>query len=428
MSDSRVFEAFLKQGNVCTDTRSIIPGAIFFALKGDNFNGNKFAKTALDDGCSLAVIDEKEFALDDENYILVDNCLKALQNLARQYRHHLGIKVIGLTGSNGKTTTKELCHAVLAKKYNVLATKGNLNNHIGVPLTLLSIKKEHELAIVEMGANHTEEIAQLCEIADPDYGLITNIGKAHLEGFGGIEGIIKGKGELFEYLEKTDGKTFLNTQLPHLNDMASENDTMEYQSEGGVYNICIEQRTPLLNFSWKNRGAKSFVESKLTGDYNIHNMAAAIAIGDFFEVEAHDISEALSSYYPENNRSQLEDTGRNLLIKDAYNANPTSVENALHNLSNMDSYGKFFILGDMLELGDSAKMEHEEIIDLAVSLNLRGILIGPCFKSLETISEYKSFIDTTEAKEHLKVLNLEAKTILIKGSRGIKLEELYKLF
>jgi len=422
-----IYHAYLQSGQkICTDTRKIEKGALFFALRGPNFNANELAQKAIDEGCSFAIIDDVNFT-NVANTILVNDVLKTLQDLANHHRRQLTIPVLGITGSNGKTTSKELINAVLAKKFKTLATQGNLNNHIGVPLTLLSITKEHEFAIVEMGANHQGEINMLCEIAEPDYGVITNIGKAHLEGFGGIEGVKKGKSEMYRYIAKKNGKIFLHGDDDVLQELAKENDKITYGTKK-LYDVVgkLKQEDEKVQFAWKTRynaselQAAPFVSTQIVGVYNYYNLLCAACIGNFFKVDENLINEALSEYEPSNNRSQLHKTQRNTLILDYYNANPTSMRAAIENFAQLQLPNKYLILGDMLELGDESIQEHMAIVDLLKEKNLNDYsLVGPIFKG---ITSANSYLDSNEAKAHLNNLNLNGKTILIKGSRGIKLE------
>jgi len=421
MHEKKILELFLRYKAICTDTRKIIPNAIYFALKGANFNGNIFAKQALESGCSFAIVDEEEYIL-DHRFIFVKDVLTSLQRLSQNYRSQLdNIIVIGLTGSNGKTTTKELIRDVLRKKFNVFATHGNLNNHIGVPLSLLAIKPIDDFAIIEMGANHVKEIELLSAISQPDFGLITNIGKAHLEGFGGIEGVAKGKAELFDFLRSENKQAFVNIGLPWMKDLKIGLDCIEYKSLGGKYNIRITQSTPTLSFSCLVENKKYSIATNFTGEYNIHNLVAAMVIGLYFEVKPEDIFEALSNYLPENSRSQITITEKNTLILDAYNANPTSLENALINLANMDGK-KYFIIGDMLEMGEHSAKEHLYILELIKKLNLEGIVVGEHFIEAAK-GDVLSFENNVSAKVFLQEKRIKNHTILIKGSRGIQLEK-----
>lgn len=368
MKLSALYQIFLDCQLVTTDSRNCPEGSLFIALKGESFNGNAFAGKALETGCAYAVIDESEYAIEgDQRYILVDDCLQTLQQLANYHRRQLGTRVIGITGTNGKTTTKELISAVLSRSHNILYTLGNLNNHIGVPSTLLRLKTEHDLAVIEMGANHPGEIKFLSEIAEPDCGIITNVGKAHLEGFGSFEGVIKTKGELYDFLRKKEGSTvFIHHDNAYLMNIAEGLNLIPYGTEDDLYvNGRITGNSPYLTFEWKaGKDGKSYqVQTQLIGEYNFPNALAAITIGRFFGVEDAKINEALSGYTPQNNRSQLKKTDDNTLIIDAYNANPTSMMAALQNFRNMEVPHKMLILGDMRELGAESAAEHQKIAD-----------------------------------------------------------------
>lgn len=410
---------FQKSHQVCTDTRTVQPGDLFFALKGDRFDGNQFAQQALDAGASLAVVDDPSVATDDR-FVLVENVLQALQQLATAYRRTLPAVVIALTGSNGKTTTKELMHAVLAQQYITQSTPGNFNNHIGVPLTLLSLKPETEMAIIEMGANHQREIALLASIAEPDYGLITNIGDAHLEGFGGREGVRKGKGELFDYLRENAGTALVNTDLEHLEELAEGIEVIQYSMAETDLNLRANPDELSLHFKWDSPSGTQHVTSAMTGAYNLPNFAAAIAVGLNFDISAQLITEALSAYRPTNQRSEIVITDQNRIILDAYNANPSSMDAALRNLASMKD-NTFFIIGDMLELGEETRSAHQRAIDLAVELGLDGWVVGETFA--ETPGPFPHFPDAESVRHKLESAPLSGKLILVKGSRGIRLEE-----
>jgi len=414
-----IFKKFLEVRSVTTDTRNVQKNDIFFALKGDNFNGNHFAQQALDLGASLVIIDEDVNVISDR-MIRVESSLTALQSLAKRYRETFDFPVIGITGSNGKTTTKELMREVLSMKYKTFATHGNLNNHIGVPLSLLAIPANCEIAIIEMGANHQKEIASYCEYAMPDYGVITNIGKAHMEGFGGVEGIIKGKGELFDYVSSHNGMCLVNTELVHLDKMAEPIQHKKYGFKSGGFQLEIVAEHPTLSFEFSSPSddRKYICHSQMAGTYNLYNMATAIAVGHEFGVSSEQMCKAISSYIPENNRSQWWDSGKNKVILDAYNANPSSMEAALVNLSKMEN--TYFIIGDMFELGEYAELEHRKIIDLTEKLNLQGIFIGKYFQSVGATE----LSNAQQALEYLRFNEVKGKIVLLKGSRGMRLEQL----
>lgn len=432
MSLSALYQIFLKCQLVTTDSRNCPDGSLFIALKGGSFNGNAFAGKALESGCAYAIVDEKEYAVEgDERYILVDDCLQTMQQLANYHRRQLGTRVIGITGTNGKTTTKELIAAVLMRKLNVLFTQGNLNNHIGVPATLLRLKEEHDLAVIEMGANHPEEIKFLCEIAEPDYGIITNVGKAHLEGFGSFEGVIKTKGELYDFLreksnslsKKEDSCIFIHHDNPWLMNIAGGLKQVPYGTQDDLYvNGRITGNSPYLAFEWKagKDGELHRIQTQLIGEYNFPNALAAVTIGRFFGVEAEEIDEALAGYTPQNNRSQLQQTEDNTLIIDAYNANPTSMMAALQNFRNMTVPHKMLLLGDMRELGAESLSEHQKIADYIEESGFDEVwLVGEQFASVS--HPFKTYADVQEVINELKSNKPKGYTILIKGSNGIKL-------
>jgi UDP-N-acetylmuramoyl-tripeptide--D-alanyl-D-alanine ligase len=418
-----IYSQFLLSGKVTTDTRKLEEGSIFFALKGPSFNGNLFAKLALDSGCSMAVVDE-EVGFTHPNLIRVKNVLEALQGIALLYRRSLKIPFLAITGSNGKTTTKELVRDVLQKKFKVHATKGNLNNHIGIPLTILSIPKDCEFAVIEMGANHQNEIKSYCEYSEPDFGLITNIGKAHLEGFGGIEGVKKGKKELYDYLNQHGGYIFCNTELDAIKEITTGLKNLlpfGYAVEGFRVNLMAE--TPAVVYSSELNGERSEYHTNLAGGFNLQNIISAIAIGRYFGVQENKIHEAITEYNPENNRSQIVQTSRNKLIMDAYNANPSSLENALISLSHQKNADCYFVIGDMLELGIEGEEEHRKILKKINELELEGITVGPIFYALQKELGTRGFHTNEEARAFLEQTLLNNKLILIKGSRGIRLEE-----
>ena len=421
-----LYQVFLQCGSVITDSRNVRPGSLFFGLQGDVFDGNLFASAALQNGAAFAVVDNPAVCL-DSRYILVDDVLESLQELARLHRRRSDAVIIGLTGSNGKTTTKELTGAVLASSYKTVMTPGNLNNHIGVPLTILAINENTEFAVVEMGANHQGEINALCEIADPDYGIITNIGKAHLEGFGGFEGVIKAKSELYRYLKKKNGPVFYNNGNSLLSDLSESMERISYGT--GPDAMCsgkILESFPALRIMWNFQDKmKGEIETHLPGEYNFENVMAAICVGAYFNVKANKITESIQNYRPNNNRSQQYETGRNTLILDAYNANPSSMKAALENFSRVSATHKLAILGDMMELGEYARAEHEEIIRLLKSLNFDNtILIGGNFCRAAAGSGFLCFQDTEEADKWMSEHPINDQTILVKGSRKMALEKL----
>ena len=410
-------------GGVTTDSRNCPQGSLFVALKGENFDGNRFAASALEKGCAYAVVDDAACCpAGDSRYVLVDDCLHALQQLARHHRRVLGTPLIGITGTNGKTTTKELTAAVLARSHRVLCTQGNLNNHIGVPLTLLALKPEHTLAVVEMGASHPGDIKELVDIAEPDCGLITNVGKAHLQGFGSLEGVMRTKGELYDFLRtRPDAFIFLHKDDPDLCRMAGELPALCYGSDPELY-VCgrLLSCSPFLRFAWKGAEDWHEVQTLLIGSYNLPNALAAVAVGRRFGVSEADICDALSAYVPRNNRSQLRRTSCNVLIIDAYNANPTSMRAAIDNFARMEAPHKMLILGDMLELGADSALEHQRIVDHLASYGLTDVvLVGAQFGA--TRHSCPSFPDVAGLSDWLQTHKPVGKTILIKGSNGIRL-------
>lgn len=420
-----IYKLFQKCQSVTTDSRNCIPGSIFFALKGGSFNGNNFAVQALDAGCSYAIVDESQ-AVKDDRFILVDDCLKALQALARHHRKVCGIPIIGITGTNGKTTTKELIAAVLGRKYKLIYTQGNLNNHIGVPLTLLRLRPEHQIAVIEMGANHPGEIKELTGIADPDYGLITNVGKAHLEGFGSFEGVIRTKGELYDYIRNKGGKIFINLENPYLKSIAKDIEEIPYATKEG-YSLWGEaiSSSPFLRLRWFTNFDEKAGEAQtnLIGSYNLENALAAVCIGNYFGISQENIREALEAYVPTNNRSQLKHTEQNTLIIDAYNANPTSMRAAINNFKQYEAEYKAVILGGMRELGDQSEEEHKRLTLLLAESNFdRVFLIGEEYKNVN--ADYPVFENAENFIEYLKEQPLQGYTILLKGSRLNHLESI----
>ena len=425
MNIEQLYNLFKINQSISTDTRAIVKGSLFFALKGDNFNGNKFAEVALKKGASYAIIDEEKYKLNDK-MILVENVLVTLQNLATYHRKYLKLPIISLTGSNGKTTTKELINAVLSKKYNTSATVGNLNNHIGVPLTLLKMNSSTEIGIVEMGANHLKEIELLTNIALPDYGYITNFGKAHLEGFGSLKGVIKGKTELYDYLKKENKVAFINSEDNIQLEKSKELNIITFGQKDADYVIEYEKADPFVVLKLNNK----IIESKLIGNYNFNNIAAAIALGRYFKVSDKLIKEAIENYNPTNNRSQIIHKGTNKIILDAYNANPSSMKVALENLSDLTDNCKIAILGDMFELGVEAETEHQKIADLVQRLDITTIyLLGENFYKIKSNNEkIRKFISFEKFKEVFNSSLVENSTILIKASRGMALERLLEDF
>ncbi|SBV97647.1 UDP-N-acetylmuramoyl-tripeptide--D-alanyl-D-alanine ligase [uncultured Dysgonomonas sp.] len=422
MEISELYKIYKQYPEVSTDTRNSPKDSIFFALKGANFNGNEYAERAIDSGCSYAIVDESKYAT-RPNIILVEDCLDILQKLANHHRKQLKTPVIGITGTNGKTTTKELITSVLSQEYNVLATQGNLNNHIGVPLTLLRIKKEHEIAIIEMGASHVGEIKVLSEMAMPNYGVITNIGHAHIEGFGSYENVIKAKGELYEYIRSTrDGKIFIDYDNSLLREMSEGITSIYYGLEEDLFiSGKVLSIRPFLEFEWKFGSRRNKVKTNLIGEYNLSNALAAITIGKYLGVKASLICKAIEEYQPTNNRSQLKETDRNMLIIDAYNANPTSMHAALENFDHMDVNHKVLILGDMKELGPDTDLEHQKVADYVSHHNFdRVIFVGDNFSRITT--DYPRFKDLDSLKYYLKENPIADSYILLKGSRGVQLE------
>lgn len=426
-SIEQLYKLFRKNPSVSTDTRRIKPGSLFFALKGEHFNGNSFASSALANGAAFAVIDEPDFQ-ENERYILVPDVLKALQELALHHRRHLKIPFIAITGSNGKTTSKELVRAVLSTTYQTHYTNGNLNNHIGVPLTLLEVKESHEIAVIEMGANHQQEIEFLCSLAEPTHGLITNIGKAHLEGFGGLEGVKKGKGELYAFLKSHGHPIFIHADQPALRELLGDyKNFISYGSDHG-YTISGEliNHGSLVTFQWikKNTPARYQVKTNLTGDYNLSNLLAAVCVGDYFKVEAASINQAISGYIPGNQRSQVTQAGSNTLVIDAYNANPTSMEAALNNFNEHYSGKKMVILGDMLELGKDSQREHAAIVEMVGRMKLDVVvLVGTNFLAYASSINSQFFPDSEAATAWIRKQEFKDMHILIKGSRGLKMEK-----
>ena len=416
-----LYDRYLQNPKICTDTRKIKTGCLFFALNGPHFNGNEFANEAIKKGASYAIVDDELYAKDDR-YILVTDALTTLQELARFHRKKLKCKVIGITGSNGKTTSKELCLEVLKKKYNTMATSGNLNNHIGVPLSILSIGTDTEIAIIEMGANHINEIEFLCGIVQPDYGVITNVGKAHLEGFGSLEGVLQAKTELYRYLATKDAPVFVKDNNYVLIDkIPKECPIIRYgELKDSNYIIKSNGAQPFVNVLLN----ETQIQSQLIGDYNFDNIALSIAIGMEFGLEKIDIKEAIESYVASNNRSQIIKTNTNTILLDAYNSNPMSLQKAIQNLENIKHENKVMILGDMFELGEETNIEHQKIIDQCIKSEVSNVfLVGKIFNAINN-TKYSSFDNTGDLVELLKTKAIENAFILIKGSRGMKLEQM----
>ncbi|PKR80669.1 UDP-N-acetylmuramoyl-tripeptide--D-alanyl-D-alanine ligase [Brumimicrobium salinarum] len=425
---TELFKLFYDCGQVSTDTRKIEYNDLFIALKGENFDGNEYAEKAIEKGAKYAIVDDQSKA-DNKQIFHVENSLVFLQKLAEHHRKSLDIPVIGITGTNGKTTTKELTAAVLSQKYNVLFTEGNLNNHIGVPLTLLKLTPEHEIAIIEMGASKIGDIKELTDIAHPTHGIITNIGHAHIEGFGSPKNIVKTKTELYKAIEEDEGRLFINVEDEVLiKHKPSSCPTSTYGlRENADISGEILALDPMLSFEWKtSENRKIKVQTQIIGKYNFLNMLAAICIGSHFKVENESIKSALENYKPSNNRSQVEKTINNTLILDAYNANPTSVKSALENFAEITSENKLFVIGDMLELGENTLKYHQEVIDLCKTLNLQGMFVGEIFSQLKDKNEILAFKNTEKAKEFFETASPKDNLILLKGSRGIGLEKLVK--
>ena len=422
----QLYHLFRSHPFVCTDTRKIRPGSIFFGLKGENFDGNVFAAKALEGGAAYAVIDNKEYQKDDR-FILVENTLSTLQQLAVFHRKHFSIPIIAITGTNGKTTTKELISNVLKQKLNIVATSGNFNNHIGVPLTLLSITDQTEIAVVEMGANHPGEINLLCQLAKPNFGLITNIGKAHLEGFGSIEGIIKTKNELYDFLKSNRGHVFVNHENNILIDLSKNIPRTTYgiSTEADNYFIPGEPNLFAEIFWQRDTDTKIDIISQLIGNYNAENIMAAVSVGNYFGVEPEKIALAIQKYKPDNNRSQIIKTKNNSIILDAYNANPTSMLVSLENFASLKADNKMVIIGDMLELGKDAETEHLKIVQLLEKLKLKQVfLVGTQFSKQCNPQKMICFPDTAHARDWFIANPVKGAYFLIKGSRGMHLEEL----
>lgn len=426
---AEIYQIFEKHPVISTDSRKIEPGSLFFALKGDNFNGNRFANTALQNGAAYAVIDEKEYLIHGKT-VLVDDVLQALKDLANFHRKKLNIPILAITGTNGKTTTKELIAAVLSQKFNVGYTLGNLNNHIGVPLTLLKMNSKTEFGVVEMGANHPGEIAELCVIAEPDFGIITNIGKAHLEGFGSFEGVIKTKTELYNYLNNNNGVVFFNKDNKLLFDLTREiKNTISYGTTNADFNAEAIQSPPFVHAKAQFEKGILYLNSNLIGDYNFENVMAGACIGKYFRVDPLKIQKAIKEYHPTNNRSQLIQKDNIKIIMDAYNANPTSMQASITSFLSNISGDKYLILGDMLELGNYSKEEHTKILLLLKNHpQLKVFLVGKIFSGIAPEYDFESFQNVNQLCEFLNRNKITSGSILIKGSRGIQLEKALSCF
>ena len=423
MSIIDLYDLFIHNPQITTDSRNCPKGSIFFALKGDKFDGNQYAGKALASGCVYAVIDNPDYYI-SERTILVDNVLKTLQQLAHHHRKVLGLPIIGITGTNGKTTTKELLAAVLSTKFNLLYTEGNFNNHIGVPLTLLRLTHDHEMAVIEMGASHPGDIKELVDIVHPNYGIITNVGRAHLEGFGSFEGVIRTKGELYDYIRRSKGKIFIKKENEYLQSIAKGIEQITYGNGDDAFaSGQVVSCDPFLVFNWKQQGKLHTVETHMIGSYNLDNVLAAVAVGRFFKIPAERISRAIAAYEPTNNRSQFKKTENNELIIDAYNANPSSMKVALDNFITMPVQPKAIILGDMRELGPTSDELHAEVVEQIKKGQFDKVfLCGEHFSKVG--KEFSPFATTEAMTEELRRQPLKGYHILIKGSHSMGLEKL----
>lgn len=423
MSIIDLYDLFIHNPQITTDSRNCPKGSIFFALKGDKFDGNQYAGKALASGCVYAVIDNPDYYI-GERTILVDNVLKTLQQLAHHHRKVLGLPITGITGTNGKTTTKELLAAVLSTKFNLLYTEGNFNNHIGVPLTLLRLTHDHEMAVIEMGASHPGDIKELVDIVHPNYGIITNVGRAHLEGFGSFEGVIRTKGELYDYIRRSKGKIFIKKENEYLQSIAKGIEQITYGNGDDAFaSGQVVSCDPFLVFNWKQQGKLHTVETHMIGSYNLDNVLAAVAVGRFFKIPAERISRAIAAYEPTNNRSQFKKTDNNELIIDAYNANPSSMKVALDNFITMPVQPKAIILGDMRELGPTSDELHAEVVEQIKKGQFDKVFL--CGEHFSKVGKEFSPFATTEAMvEELRKQPLKGYHILIKGSHSMGLEKL----
>ncbi len=423
ISIEQLYSIYKQHPSVQTDTRQLQSGDLFFALKGDHFNGNLFSRQALEKGAAYAVIDEKGEE-DDDRLLLVNDVLETLQNLAKHHREQFTIPFLAITGSNGKTTTKELVHAVLSSHYKAYTTKGNLNNHIGIPLTILKVKPDAEMAVIEMGANHLREIAGYCEYTQPTHGIITNCGKAHLEGFGSIEGVRKGKGELYDYIRTTNGSLFVFDDYDYLHNMSRGiNNIYWYGTQNGDVAGKAKEDSSFLAVDFTKGFSLSPVQTQLVGNYNLPNVLCAIAAGKFFGVPEEKIKSAIESFAPSNSRSQLIEKGGNKIILDAYNANPSSMKAAIENFANIKAGGKILMLGSMAELGANSIAEHKAIVDLINQYHFTNVvLVGKYFDDI--IHPYLQFGSANEAREWLQKQHITNAYILIKGSRSTGMEKI----
>jgi UDP-N-acetylmuramoyl-tripeptide--D-alanyl-D-alanine ligase len=422
-----LYQVYLQHPNIQTDTRKLSAGEIFFALKGPNFNGNSFAGKALETGAAAVVLDEDP-GLRDERIFLVKDALKALQDLALHHRKQLTIPFLAITGSNGKTTTKELVHAVLSEKYKTSTTVGNLNNHIGVPLTILSVPADAEIAVIEMGANHRKEIESYCSYTLPTHGIITNCGKAHLEGFGGIEGVRKGKGELFDFLRAHDGTAFVMWDYEYFHEMSKGiPHIISYGTKDAEVTGKVLNGEPFLEVQMQSGTDIKVISTQLVGDYNLDNIIVAVAVGEYFKVPTEKIRHAIEHYIPTNSRSQLLKKGSNTIILDAYNANPTSMKAAIENFARRDHAAKYVCIGGMMELGADSQAEHQAIVDLLEQYPWKEVLLtGGDFAGVQ--HHYRYFNNALSAKEWLQSQSLQDALLLIKGSRSMKMETLLQAF
>jgi|WetSurMetagenome_2_1015567.scaffolds.fasta_scaffold65971_2 UDP-N-acetylmuramoyl-tripeptide--D-alanyl-D-alanine ligase len=424
MDIKAIYQLYQQHKVISTDSRNITPGCIFFALKGEHFNGNQFASQAVEQGASAAIVDE-DTGNSDERIIRVADVLGTLQDMAAYHRNHCRFIILAVTGSNGKTTTKELCRQVLSKKYSVFATTGNLNNHIGVPLTLLSMDGGIQAGVIEMGANHPGEIALLCRIANPNYGLITNIGKAHLEGFGGIHGVAKAKGELFEYLMNHKQTLFVNEGNPYLPGLVPAEYTKVFRYNGAT-GLRAEKvsATPYLAMNVAHDSGSFKITTHLVGRYNAENVLAACAVGFHFGIDHKDIADAIASYVPQNNRSQLIQTEKNKVYMDAYNANPSSMAAAIQEFLTLEGKNKLLILGEMREVGASAQEEHEELINELKNKQVNNVIcVGSAFEEIAVKAGYQHFQSVDELNRHLQKKSVSGYLIFVKGSRSNRLEK-----